>query len=152
MNKQNKIKKTYQIEADVVEMLEELRVYYGTNYNTLINNIIKSSYKQMNNNISFSNTEDLKKVLDYFKDSLDRKDKEISDMKDLLNNINKINSNLSEDIIYLKDRDSKAVNRINQHTTTIDENKKKISLLNKKIDDYISNKNKSFLGFVKKGD
>lgn len=151
MTKQNKIKKTYHLEADVVQMVEELRVHYGVNYNTLANNVFKFAYKQMKNDVSFSNTEDLKKVLDFFKERLNNKDKEILELKEVINRMIDKNKSIEEDLGKYIDKTNKAINVINQHTETINSSKEFSSGLRKDVDELIEHKNKKLFAFSNKG-
>lgn len=150
MNKQNRVKKTYHIEADVVEMIEELRVYYGVNYNALANNVFKTAYKQMKKDVSFSNTEDLKKVLDYFKEKLDNREKEILELKEAMNRIVDKNKILEENLGKNIEKTNKAIIIVNQHKEYIQNNKEISSVLRKDVDELIEHKNKKIFGFIGK--
>lgn len=151
MTRQNKIKKTYHLEADVVQMVEELRVHYGVNYNTLANNVFKFAYKQMKNDVSFANTEDLKKVLDFFKERLDNKDKEILELKEEMKRMIDKSKNIEDDLDKNIQKTNKAVNIINQHTNDIQGNKEVSIGLRKDVNELIEHKNKKIFGFGNKG-
>lgn len=131
-------------------MVEELRVHYGVNYNTLANNVFKFAYKQMKNDVSFSNTEDLKKVLDFFKERLNNKDKEILELKEVINRMIDKNKSIEEDLGKYIDKTNNAINVINQHTETINSSKEFSSGLRKDVDELIEHKNKKLFAFSNK--
>lgn len=107
MKKQNKIKKTFQIDVEAVDMLNDLVKFHGGNLGTTINQIIKHAHKQMNADLSFSNTKDIENVLQVFDERL-----KSYDLK------NKI---LEDEIHRLKEKLSKSVEVINRHTTELRE-------------------------------
>lgn len=146
MTRQNKIKKTYHLEADIVLMVEEMRKHYVCNYNQLINNILRNAYKQMQNDVSFANTQDIKTVLDYFKERLDNRDKEVLEFKKTIDELIEKNKHLEDCLDKNTEKLNKAVNAINQHRNDIDNNKKISDGLRKDVDEI---KNKKIFGFSK---
>lgn len=109
MKKQNKVKKTFQIDLEAVDMLNELVKFHGSNLGTTINQIIKHAHKQMNADLSFSNTRDVENVLKVFDEKL--------------KNLELKNIHLEGEVEKLKEKLSKAVEVINRHTTELREKK-----------------------------